>query len=137
MDPFQSGTGYRKSFFYTKLKCRLGAVVFSFGPSKFSVLPVRPFCYRERTRPDASKTVFSQCSEKCGWGNQTRITVCVSYGQREWKAVPESHCLGKEKPSVSTSCFKENCGPNWFTSEWLQVRARHLLGFATANNVSE
>jgi len=46
----------------------------------------------------------------------------VSFDQREWKIVPESHCTGREKPSTSMSCFTENCGSNWFTSEWLPVQ---------------
>lgn len=63
-----------------------------------------------------------QCSETCGWGNQTRTSVCMSYDQRQWKIVPESQCSGKEKPSASMSCFTENCGSAWFTSEWLPVQ---------------
>jgi len=71
---------------------------------------------------------WSQCSETCGWGNQTRTGVCVSFDQREWKIVPESHCTGREKPSTSMSCFTENCGSNWFTSEWLPCSRSCDLG---------
>lgn len=71
---------------------------------------------------------WSQCSEICGWGNQTRTSVCMSYDQKEWKVVPQSHCSGKERPSMTMSCFTENCGSNWFTSEWLPCSRSCDLG---------
>ncbi|XP_060862294.1 thrombospondin type-1 domain-containing protein 4 [Metopolophium dirhodum] len=71
---------------------------------------------------------WSQCSEMCGWGNQTRTSVCMSYDQREWKVVPQSQCSGKEKPTMTMSCFTENCASNWFTSEWLPCSRSCDLG---------
>ncbi|XP_050539562.1 thrombospondin type-1 domain-containing protein 4-like isoform X2 [Daktulosphaira vitifoliae] len=71
---------------------------------------------------------WSQCSEKCGWGNQTRSTVCMSYNQKEWKIVSDNQCNYKEKPSFSLSCFTENCGSMWFTSDWLPCSRTCDLG---------
>ncbi|XP_050422411.1 thrombospondin type-1 domain-containing protein 4-like isoform X2 [Adelges cooleyi] len=71
---------------------------------------------------------WSQCSDKCGWGNQTRAVACVSYNQKEWKVVADGQCAGKEKPSTSMSCFTENCGSMWFTSDWLPCSRTCDLG---------
>ncbi|XP_019865966.1 thrombospondin type-1 domain-containing protein 4 [Aethina tumida] len=51
---------------------------------------------------------WSQCSENCGTGTQTRLAIC-----------PDGNCDEKKKPELTRACSSEKqCSGEWFTGPW-------------------
>ncbi|KAJ8916379.1 hypothetical protein NQ315_005077 [Exocentrus adspersus] len=56
-------------------------------------------------------TDWSQCSEPCGTGIQSRLAVCGLQNQ--------DTCSSESKPELSRACSSEKqCGGQWFTGPW-------------------
>ncbi|XP_060579730.1 ADAMTS-like protein 1 isoform X1 [Ruditapes philippinarum] len=63
---------------------------------------------------------WTECSEKCGWGTQTRIVTCNHLTDKFIRLLPEEECLkrGLEKPTSTQKCIIESECPSWTAGEW-------------------
>lgn len=64
---------------------------------------------------------WSECSQKCGSGTQTRKVTCNHVTDKYIRLLPEEECerKGLSKPPTSRKCVME-CA-NWVASEWSEV----------------
>ncbi|XP_022525237.2 ADAMTS-like protein 3 isoform X1 [Astyanax mexicanus] len=63
---------------------------------------------------------WSQCSESCGVGLQTRSVRCVrSVGSNLTESVELSECKGSRPPELQ-ACNQHHCPPAWEAEEWQQ-----------------
>lgn len=60
---------------------------------------------------------WSQCSESCGHGKQSRQIVCMLRTSGENAIVSDTHCQGGERPIGQQSCLVNHC-PRWYAGEW-------------------
>ena len=69
-------------------------------------------------------TYMLQCSATCGDGLRKRDVVCIKkLGDRLFTVVNHENCQSAEKPQASESCGPlPECEPQWFMTEWAQVR---------------
>jgi hypothetical protein len=70
---------------------------------------------------------WTECSEKCGWGTQTRIVTCNHLTDKFIRLLPEEECLkrGLEKPTSTQKCIIESECPLWAAGEWSEVRMNY------------
>lgn len=63
---------------------------------------------------------WTECSEKCGWGSQTRIVTCNHVTDKFIRLLPEEECLkmGLIKPTSTKKCIIEPECPTWVAGEW-------------------
>lgn len=68
---------------------------------------------------------WTGCSEKCGWGSQTRVVTCNHVTDKFIRLLPEEECLkmGLKKPTSTQKCLIEPECPTWFKGEWSEVRS--------------
>lgn len=62
-----------------------------------------------------------QCSVECGKGVQHRSVFCAGKVGGMYQEFPVDACPRKKKPKTTRSCGKENCAPQWYTSDWKEV----------------
>ncbi|KAI5747924.1 hypothetical protein M8J77_019926 [Diaphorina citri] len=60
---------------------------------------------------------WSQCSEPCGHGKQSRQAVCVRRVRNEYVMAADSYCVTSERPLTQQSCMLTQC-PRWYAGEW-------------------
>lgn len=60
---------------------------------------------------------WSQCSESCGHGKQSRLTVCMQRVRGDTVIVADSRCSAGERPAAQQSCIVNQC-PRWYAGEW-------------------
>lgn len=70
-------------------------------------------------------TNWTECSQKCGWGTQTRKVVCNHVTDKYIRLLPEGECLKKslEKPASTEKCMIEPECPSWRAEEWSEVKS--------------
>ncbi|KAL1461265.1 hypothetical protein WDU94_013182 [Cyamophila willieti] len=60
---------------------------------------------------------WSQCSESCGHGKQSRQALCIKRVHNENVLVSDSHCAGTERPVTQQSCILAKCS-RWYATDW-------------------
>lgn len=59
---------------------------------------------------------FSECSQQCGGGTQTREVICVS--QTSLEEADPNLCDVNEKPVEQQACGQDGCPPTWVVGEF-------------------
>lgn len=59
---------------------------------------------------------YSQCSQKCGGGTQTRLVLCVN--KQSFEEADSNLCDINLKPAEEQICGNEDCPPTWSVSEF-------------------
>lgn len=62
---------------------------------------------------------WSRCDNECGVGTEERQLTCSwDKGTFGKQTVPDSYCDSSYKPSLTRSCYIEDCVYEWLTSDW-------------------
>ena len=67
--------------------------------------------------------VSVQCSVLCGFGHIERDVVCMKKLGRAMAVVGEENCLKEETPDTRRECQEKPCRPQWYMSDWSEVRS--------------
>ncbi|CAG0912271.1 unnamed protein product [Notodromas monacha] len=59
---------------------------------------------------------FSDCSEQCGGGHQTRKATCQKVPTSE--EVSDHLCNPQAQPNLNVSCNTDPCPPSWYPTRW-------------------
>lgn len=63
-----------------------------------------------------------QCSATCDEGTQTREVICLTFMRGQYRVGLDMQCPARDKPNNTAPCNLGKCLPQWYTTDWSEVR---------------